>query len=306
MGTNTPINNVTGGANTATGYGALFSSTASNNTAQGFDALFMNTTGLNNTAVGVKAMLNNTTGQSNTAVGVNAMFNNKIGTNNIAVGVGAGQALTAGNNNIEIGDAGLAAETNAIRIGKQGTQTQTYIAGISGAPVVGVDVVVAANGRLGVGPPSSARFKRDIRDMGAASDALMKLRPVTFRYKQDPEGIQQYGLVAEEVVKVYPELTVYGPDGKVQTVRYSMLSAMLLNELQKQNKENRRQANQIKMLSAQVAEQKTLSARQMAELSSRQAGQIRQLSAQLADLRTMIERARAKSDRRKLAAAFDS
>ena len=143
-------------------------------------------------------------------------------------------------------------KTNAIRIGTQGTQTQTYIAGISGAAVTGVDVVVASNGRLGVGPPSSARFKRDIHDMGEASKALMKLRPVTFRYKQDPQGIRQYGLVAEEVAKVYPELVVYGPDGKVLTVRYSMLSAMLLNELQKRTMENQRQAAEIQRQKSRI------------------------------------------------------
>src|SRR5262249_47370554 len=161
---------------------------------------------------------------------------NATGSNNIALGDSAGSNLTVGSNNIEIGNAGLAAETNAIRIGKQGTQTQTYISGISGIPLSnGVPVVVLSNGPLGVGPiASSARFKRDIHDMGAASNALMKLRPVTFRYKNDPEGIKQYGLVAEEVARIYPELVSYGADGKVETVRYLTLTTMLLNELQKQ------------------------------------------------------------------------
>jgi hypothetical protein len=98
-----------------------------------------------------------------------------------------------------------------------------------------VDVVVNSSGRLGVGPPSSARFKRDVHDMGEASSKLLKLRPVTFRYKEHPQAIRQYGLVAEEVAKV-PELVAYGPDGKALTMRYSTLSAMLLNELPKQTR----------------------------------------------------------------------
>jgi hypothetical protein len=140
---------------------------------------------------------------------------------------------------------------------------------------------------------SSARFKRDIRDMGEASSKLLKLRPVTFRYKNDQSGTQQYGLVAEEVAKVYPELVTYGQDGKVLTVRYSELTSMLLNELQKQasevrrqSDENRQQAEKIKKLSAQTVE-------------------IRRLSAQVADLKAMLNQAVAKSDGDKLAAAYD-
>jgi hypothetical protein len=94
---------------------------------------------------------------------------------------------------------------------------------------------------------SSARFKRDIHDMGRSSSGLMKLRPVTFRYRNDPDGIRQYGLVAEEVARVYPELVSYDPDGKVQTVNYLTLTSMLLNELQKQT-------TQVHKLSAQMAE----------------------------------------------------
>src|SRR5208337_1170571 len=130
-----------------------------------------------------------------------------------------------------------------------------FIAGISGASVTGAGVEVnSSTGKLGI-VMSSARYKRDIRDMGDKSSALLKLRPVSFRYNSDPANTLQYGLVAEEVAKIYPELVVYGPDGKVMTVRYSMLSAMLLNELQKQavevrkqTRENQRQAEQIEKL----------------------------------------------------------
>ena len=113
-------------------------------------------------------------------------------------------------------------------------------------------VGAVANGQLGFAA-SSARFKGDIRDMGTASDALMKLRPVTFRYRDDPDEDREYGLVAEEVAKVYPELAVYDTDGSIETVRYSVLSPMLLNELQKQIRKNDRQTQQINVLSARLA-----------------------------------------------------
>jgi hypothetical protein len=257
------LKNTTGIDETAIGGLSLQNNTTGNfNTSAGYRSLGGNTTGTLNTAAGVNALLRNTSGASNTAVGANAMFNNTAGSNNIALGVGAGQALTVGNNNIEIGNSGLAAETNGIRIGKQGTQTHTYIAGISGVPITGAPVEVSSTGQLGI-VMSSARYKHDIRNMGSATERLMRLRPVTFRYNNDPSGALQYGLVAEEVAKVYPELVDYGPDSKVQTVRYSMLSSMLLNELQKQNaevhrrlRENERQARQIDALSTQVAQQR--------------------------------------------------
>jgi len=150
---------------------------------------------------------------------------------------------------------GAAAESNAIRIGTQGTQTATFIAGVSGTAAA---VEVSSSGQLGI-VMFSARYKRDIRDMGAASTALLKLRPVTFRYRNDPEGIRQYGLVAEEVARVYPGLVSRSADGKVELVNYLTLSAMLLNELQKQ-------AAQIRRLNAKVAR---LSAGQERTLASR-------------------------------------
>ncbi len=129
---------------------------------------------------------------------------------------------------------GTVSDSTTIRIGS--SQSAAYIAGISNAAIVGSDVVIAANGKLGV-VMSSARFKRDIDDMGSRTGGLLRLRPVTFRYKGDPAGTLQYGPVAEEVARIYPELVTYGPDGKVLTVHYSMLSAMLLNELQRQQRE---------------------------------------------------------------------
>src|SRR5260370_9791630 len=165
-----------------------------------------------------------------------------------------GLKLTTGSNNIDIGTAGVKAESKTIRIGTEGTQTATYIAGISGAVVVGSDVVVAANGRLGI-VMSSARFKRDISDMGGTTSGLMKLRPVTFRYKDDHSGTRQYGLVAEEVGRVYPELVTHAADGRVETVRYSMLTSMLLNELQKQARQAQDQARELHTQASALQEQ---------------------------------------------------
>jgi hypothetical protein len=153
-------------------------------------------------------------------------------------------------------------------------------------------VVVNNLGQLGF-VPSSARYKRDIRDMGEASSGLMKLRLFSFHYKNDPEGIVQYGLVAEEVERVYPELVTYA-DGKVQTVRYSMLTPMLLNELQKQNAENSRQAEQIRHLSAQLAQEESLRKREIEALRN-----------SFAERLTALERAMARNDRRKFADAFE-
>ncbi len=211
-----------------------------------------NNTGSNNTADGINTLLF-ATASNNTAIGGNALLGTTTGANNTALGFNAGRNLTTRGNNIDIGNAGLSADSGTIRIGTQGMQTATFITGIFGKTLTGSDVVVTSGNQLGVSP-SSARYKRDIHDMGEASGRLMKLRPVSFRYKNDPQGTIQYGLVAEEVEQVYPELVTYGPDGKVETVRYSMLSAMLLNELKKQVRENALQAQQLKKLSAQMLE----------------------------------------------------
>jgi hypothetical protein len=250
--------NTTGDDNTATGQQALMNNTVGNfNTGAGFQALISNTTGTSNTAAGLQALFSNTTGFNNTPTGVLALSSNTTGANNIALGVGAGSALTTGSNNIDIGNPGLVAETRTIRIGKQGTQTATYIAGIFNSSASGGAVEVSNTGKLGM-VLSSARYKREIHDMGAASSNLMKLRPVTFRYKDDPQGIKQYGLVAEEVEQLYPELVIHDTAGKVQSVRYTVLTAMLLNELQKQTRENAQQAEQIEHLSTQVAQLKRM------------------------------------------------
>jgi hypothetical protein len=202
------FSNTTGFGNMANGYQALMGNTHGDyNTASGNNALFSNT-GSNNTATGAFALAANTTGSANTANGVNALSANTTGGNNIALGFEAGARLTTGINNIDIGSPGLAGEANTIRIGKQITQRTTFIAGISGATVpTGVAVIIDTDGHLGT-TTSSARFKEAIKPMDKASEVILGLKPVTFRYKHelDPEGIPQFGLVAEQVEKVNPDL----------------------------------------------------------------------------------------------------
>jgi hypothetical protein len=230
--------NTTGARNTATGYRALRSNTTGiNNVASGETSLIGNTTGSNNTATGEGSLPNNDSGGSNTGEGFHALLNNTTGSFNIALGASAGSSLTTGSNNIDIGNPGVAGESSTIRIGNVGTQTATIIAGISGATVSdGVEVVVAANGRLGT-ITSSARFKENVKPMDQASEALLKLKPVTFRYKRefDPHTITQFGLVAEDVADVNPDLVARDAEGKVYSVRYEAVNAMLLNEFLKEH-----------------------------------------------------------------------
>ena len=251
--------NTTGFNNTATGAGTLFSNTTGHgNTATGDRALVSNTTGIGNTATGAGALFSNTSGHTNTAMGANALFVNASGFRNTAIGgsallrhtdgfsntaIGyrAGINATTGDNNIYINNEGQTGDSGAIAVGEQGVQTDTSIAGISGATtgLPGSTVLIDANGQLGT-TSSSRRFKQDIHDMGEASSGLMSLRPVTFRYKKayaDGEQPLQYGLIAEEVAEVYPELVVKNDKGKVQTVQYHKLNSMLLNEVRKQHQQ---------------------------------------------------------------------
>ena len=232
--------NTTGNYNTASGYSALINNTTGvNDTADGVDALQSNTTGYGNEASGVDALLNNTTGFHNTAVGDSALHSNTTGHSNIGVGFNGGFNLT-GSNNIEVGSSGTSSDNNTIRLGTQGTQTATYIAGISGTAMSGADVVVSSSGRLGV-LPSSARYKEDIQAMGERSQGLGQLHPVTFRYKQDPQGERQYGLIAEQVAKLYPELVVRGNKGQIESVQYRELIPLMPNEMQHQQNEMQHQ-----------------------------------------------------------------
>jgi hypothetical protein len=244
--------NTTGDLNTAIGGEALFSNTTGDrNTVLGFQALRQNTTGDLNTAIGEVALQQNTIGSSNSAFGEHALYLNTTGTFNIALGVGAGRNLTTGSHNIDIGNVGVAGESDTIRIGNA-NQTNTYITGISGATVAGgVTVIVDAQGHLGT-MISSERFKDQIKGMDKASEAIFALKPVTFRYKHklDPEGIPQFGLVAEEVEKVNPDLIARDEQGKPYSVRYEAVNAMLLNEFLKEHREVQELKKQVAALTA--------------------------------------------------------
>jgi hypothetical protein len=263
--------NTTGNGNTANGADALgFNATGSDNTANGFEALYSNTTGIQNTANGVEALFSNTTASDNTANGSFALFSNTTGSSNIALGASAGINRTTGSNNIDIGNAGAAGKSNVIRIGTNGTQKNAYIAGISGVTVAGgVGVIIDSTGHLGT-VVSSERFKDEIKPMDKASEAILALKPVTFRYKHelDPDGIPQFGLVAEQVEKVNPDLVARDEEGKPYTVRYEAVNAMLLNEFLKEHRKVEEQGRKDQELEATIAQLKSTVAQQQKDFQS--------------------------------------
>ena len=274
-----PVNEEDSSFNTAIGAGTNpLGPTPSPNPA-GAAALGLNTTGFGNTAVGASyldqpgALGSNTTDERNTAVGNKALGDNTTGSENIALGFGAGSALTTGSSNIDIGNSGRAGESRTIRIGTPdptpeptptpggaptGSPTptpeptppkRTFIDGISGTAVVGDAVVVAGDGQLGT-VASAARFKKDIRPMDKTSEAILAVRPVTFEYKSDSKGTPQFGLIAEEVAKVNPNLVVRDKDGQIYSVRYDAVNAMLLNEFLKEHQKVQDLEKQIEALTA--------------------------------------------------------
>jgi hypothetical protein len=283
LGVGAGANNITGQGvyNVFTGYGAgTNNNTGINNTFSGYLAGGRNTTGDDNTFVGTQAGLYNTTGQfntitgagagtyiggsKNTFTGANAGEQNNTGSQNTFIGFVAGSNNRTGNNDIYLGSIGpySGTESSTIRIGGDigqgyGPQTATYIVGIYGVNVGGVPVQINSNGQLGAAT-SSLRFKEQIRDMGDSTAALMKLRPVTFLYKPEydkGERTLQYGLIAEEVAKVYPELVAYDNDGQPYSVRYQYLSTMLLNEVQKQYRRAEKQSEIVASQQAQIKAQ---------------------------------------------------
>ena len=254
--------------NTAEGTEALLDlTTGAWNTAVGFQAQSGTTTGNSSVAVGFRALQNNN-GDYNTAVGSQALFKDTTGEGNIAIGGNAGINITTGDDNIDIGNPGSIGDDATIRIGRQGAQTKTYIAGISGTGVVGDTVFVNNRGQLGTGAISSARFKDEIKPMDKASETILALKPVTFHYKKelDPQGIPRFGLVAEDVEKVNPALVARDAQGKVYSVRYDAVNAMLLNEFIKEH-------GKVQELEATVT--------QLAAALKQQSAQIQKVSAQL-------------------------
>ena len=286
----------TAGSSVAVGFQALWrNTTGGGNTALGTQALWFNTTGAGNTAIGIGSLVLNTMGLQNTATGTPALQKNTTGERNVAIGSLAGQNQTTGSDNIYITNQGVAGESGTIRIGIDGagnnTQQKAFIAGVrsvSTGQFNAIDVVIDSNGQLGT-VSSSRRYKEDIHDMAEASGGLLQLRPVTFRYKQasaDGSKPRQYGLIAEEVAEVYPDLVVYNADGEVEAVQYRKLITMVLNELQKEHQVNLTQAEQIHTQQAKMLVQAQELAKVRAQLTvvHAQSQQLQNLTARLAKL----------------------
>jgi hypothetical protein len=302
--------NRTGRRNVADGNAALYSNVVGNfNVAVGDQALFSlapatpdagNSGG--NTAVGEIALVNLTTGGGNTAIGESALLNSVTGFQNVALGYIAGQNLTTGNNNVYISNPSIDTESNTIRIGNvvgftdmfgfpHAAHTATYIAGISGQTASGgVSVFINSDGKLGT-LTSSARFKTDIKPMDKASEAIHALKPVIFHYKKelDPESILQFGLVAEEVEKINPELVVRDKEGKPYSVRYEAVNAMLLNEFLKEHRRNEQQEASIAQLKSTVAKQQATIEQQRKDFEATTAQQQQSFQSKLAEQDKQIE-----------------
>jgi hypothetical protein len=273
VGTHALLNDTTGNFNTAIGDAALVSNTiGAVNTAIGLDALVSNTEGNTNTAVGGNALFNNTTGDDNTAVGIFALFQNDTGNFNTAVGRDALNFNVAGGSNTAVGRTALIFSTgdrNTALGDSAGTNVTTasnvtciganvaganvsdtcFIGNITGTAVVGDPVVVNGNGQLGT-VASAARFKKEIRPMDKSSEAILALKPVRFQYKSDSRGMPQFGLIAEEVAKVNPDLVVRDRKGEIYSVRYDAVNAMLLNEFLKEHRKVEQLEEQVEKLAA--------------------------------------------------------
>jgi hypothetical protein len=231
-----------------------------NNTAFGYQALYSNSTGKGNAAQGVNALYNNTTGIRNLGIGSNALYGNVSGSYNVALGFDAGYNQTTGNDNIYLNNMGVAGESQTLRLGTQGTAgvagsgiLTAYVAGVASTRVTGSAVYVTSSGQLGV-LASSERFKTDVQTLGEGDDKLAQLRPVTFKLKTDSDHTVQYGLIAEEVAKVYPELVIHGADGRIDGVRYEELTPLLLHQVQQQREQLAAQALQFHELQQQISE----------------------------------------------------
>jgi hypothetical protein len=265
-GLNALVNNTTGGDNTASGVDALFNNiTGDFNTASGLNALSANTTGSNNTALGYQALQASIKGSKNVAIGAGALSALAAGGGNIALGANAGSATTKGASDIYIGNPGLAGtESDAIRIGS--AQIRTFIAGIADSPMSGATVVIKSNGRLGV-VASSARYKQNIEPLNDTSGKLAQLRPVSYEYKTEP-GVKHFGLVAEEVDAVMPELVVRDGKNRPESVQYLELIPLLLQQWKAQQAENARERELIAQEHTENVQQRALIAQQQTELAA--------------------------------------
>jgi hypothetical protein len=307
VGSEALFNNTIGYGNTATGYQALNNNNEAYNTATGYQAMLNNFDGYTNTAhgaftlmdnisgrantavgtaalehntddfntaVGSTAMLNNTTGFRNTAVGDAALENLVSGYDNIAIGLDAGFSLNSGEaGNIDIDSSGVAGENSTTRIGT--LQTRTFIAGIHGVSEGGqgiLPVYINSAGQLGTSA-SSRRFKKEIQPMDKGSEVILQLKPVTFQYRNDNASTPQFGLIAEEVAEVNPDLVVRDKEGQIYTVRYDAVNAMLLNEFLKEHRT-------VQELKSNAATQEAAIAQQQKQIEALTAG-LQKVSAQL-------------------------
>jgi hypothetical protein len=253
----------TGFNNTAHGWFSLFSNTSGfENTADGFQALYNNTTGGDNIATGLQALFSNTDGEGNTAIGAFALIGNTTGAGNNAFGYGALDSNTTGNFNTALGvfaGDGVITASRVICIGSRGADVNnsTWIANVYGVTTQSgttAPVVVSDGGQLGT-VASSERFKKDIAMMDKASDAILSLRPVTFHYRSDAKETPQFGLIAEEVAKVNPDLVLPDKEGKPYTVRYDAVNAMLLNEFLKEHRKVERLEAALRAVNERLEEQ---------------------------------------------------
>jgi hypothetical protein len=295
LGQGALANNLIGNFNTAMGFQALNSNTGSDNVAVGYQALRANTTADGNTAVGFQALASNTAinntamgagalvlsaaGQNNTAVGFNALGSEVTGSSNVAVGSGA-LANAIHGFNIAVGaDAGFAVTTaiGVIAIGSSGDNVpgSCFIGNIRGVTTNvanAIPVLIDSHGQLGTAS-SSQRFKKDIKPMQDTSNSILDLKPVTFHYRSDKSSTPQFGLIAEEVAKVNPDLVVHDKDGQIYTVRYDAVNAMLLNEFLKEHQ-------MVQELKSAAAKQEATIAKQQQQIEALTAG-LQKVSAQV-------------------------
>jgi hypothetical protein len=284
------FNNTTGSRNNAIGSNALFTNTGgTSNNAFGYRSLFSNITGLTNNAFGDQALHNNTEGNGNSAFGDGALFNT-TGQNNTAFGALAGVNLTTGSNNVVVGSVagtGVTTANNVICIGTQvagfNVDDSCFIGNIRDALVApdAQAVLVDSTGKLGTTSGSSRRFKKEIKPMAKASEAILALQPVTFQYKADTTERPEFGLIAEEVAEINPDLVLRDKEGKPFTVRYEAINAMLLNEFLKEHRKNEGQQATIAQLKSTVQKQEAANAQQQKQIEALTAG-LQKVSAQLA------------------------
>ena len=263
--------NQTGGHNTALGAYALYNNTVSDNTAFGHSALYSNTTGYSNVAVGNQALITNTTGAFNVANGYAALYSNTTGINNVAIGYLAGNQ-TSGSDNVYIGyDV----------FGAAGENDSTYISNVYSSVASARAVYVNSNNKIGT-LSSSRRYKEEIEPMTGASERLFDLKPVTFRYKKeiDPGQALSFGLIAEEVAQVSPDLITRDEEAKPQTVRYEAVNAMLLNEFLKEHRKVETQEARITQLEAAIERQAATTAQQHEQIQALTAG-LQKVNAQI-------------------------